>query len=358
MLLSLIALLGTFILVIGIHELGHILAALHFQVRMLSIGLGFGKPIVRFTTRHGLQWIIGALPLGGYVRLCNTRIGPVSKENLNYAFDQKPLWVQAVILIAGCLMNFLCALFALMFFFLLGFMRTVPAVQSVNPASIMAKAGLEAGDRLAQIDQNPIKTWADAGMILAIKTGQKNIALDVENPKTGSRTLHVDLDNIAWSTKKNFLEQFGIVIDKGKQYEQKIPGESLTKAVMLSFKKIGDLVVFFLILIKQIVTAKLPFSILLGPIGLLSLSVHSFLQGLAIFLYFIATLNVAVGLVNLFPLPGLDGGALVYLLIEKIRGKPLSVAVEVLAYRLAMIAFFVFLVQLILNDLHHWGNQF
>ncbi len=83
----------------------------------------------------------------------------------------------------------------------------------------------------------------------------------------------------------------------------------------------------------------IPFAVLLGPIGLLAASAGSFMQGLAVFLYFIASLSLAVGLVNLFPIPGLDGGSIIYALVEKIRGKPVPIAWELLLHRLAMIIF-------------------
>jgi len=106
--------------------------------------------------------------------------------------------------------------------------------------------------------------------------------------------------------------------------------------------------------LKQVLSGTVPFLLLLGPLGLLMTMVHSFLQGLAVFLYFIANLNLAVAIVNLLPLPGLDGGAIVYTCIEKIRGKPISVALEVLLHRLAMIALCVLFIQLIMNDVQRY----
>lgn len=103
--------------------------------------------------------------------------------------------------------------------------------------------------------------------------------------------------------------------------------------------------------LKQLFSGLIPFSALLGPIGIFAASVASLTQGVVVFMFFIATLSLAVAVINLFPIPGLDGGSIVYALIEKIRGKPVSVAMELLLHRLVFIVFCVVLVHLLMNDL-------
>lgn len=104
-------------------------------------------------------------------------------------------------------------------------------------------------------------------------------------------------------------------------------------------------------ILKQLLTGVIPFSVLLGPLGIFAASVASFTQGVAVFLFFIATLSFAVAVINLFPIPGLDGGSIVYALIEKVRGKAVSVPMELLLHRLVFIIFCVLLVHLLMNDL-------
>jgi len=111
---------------------------------------------------------------------------------------------------------------------------------------------------------------------------------------------------------------------------------------------------FFLMVLKQLIIGAIPFSVLLGPIGLFAVSITSLSQGIVVFMFFIASLSTAVALVNLFPIPGLDGGSILYALIEKIRGKPLSVAMELLLYRLVVIVFALLLVHLLMNDLQRF----
>lgn len=106
-----------------------------------------------------------------------------------------------------------------------------------------------------------------------------------------------------------------------------------------------------MMILKQLFTGAIPFSVLLGPIGIFAASVASLMQGIAVFLFFIATLSLAVAVINLLPIPGLDGGSIVYAIVEKIRGKPVSVPMELLLHRLVFIIFCVLLVHLLMNDL-------
>ncbi len=106
--------------------------------------------------------------------------------------------------------------------------------------------------------------------------------------------------------------------------------------------------------IKQIVTGVVPLSFLLGPLGLITVSANALAYGSSTFMIFIASLSAAVGLMNLFPIPGLDGGSIFWTLLEKMRGKPISIAFEWLCFQFAKIAFYVLLIQLVVNDIGKW----
>ena len=130
-----------------------------------------------------------------------------------------------------------------------------------------------------------------------------------------------------------------------------IRASSLFEAFNQANKAIAHYLYFFIMILKQLFSGVIPFAILLGPLGVFAASVVSLTQGMAVFFYFIASLSLAVALVNLFPIPGLDGGSILYALIEKVRGKPISVAMEVLLHRLMVIIFCLILFQLLMNDL-------
>jgi regulator of sigma E protease len=138
---------------------------------------------------------------------------------------------------------------------------------------------------------------------------------------------------------------------RSSAYIKQIDGVGFTVALKNTCLAIVSSLTFFLVMMKQLVLGHIPFIALLGPVGLFAEIIQSFHQGLVVFAFFIAQLSLAVGLVNLLPIPGLDGGSIAYAMLEKIRKKPISIALEVLLYRLALIVACVALVQLVMNDL-------
>jgi regulator of sigma E protease len=185
--------------------------------------------------------------------------------------------------------------------------------------------------------------------------GQKDLPMTVKNKAGTLRHTQLDLSHWHYKRQKDaLLASLGITLDTNKLQEEQVAGVPFLKANQLTFYKIRHLVAFFFLMLKQLFTGMLPLGLLLGPIGLFAAMAGSFMQGLSVFSYFIGTLSLAVAIVNLLPIPGLDGGSIAYALLEKVRGKPLSVAFEVLLHQLAFIAFCVLLAQLIINDLERF----
>lgn len=351
MVLGFIGIVLTLLLVVGIHEWGHFLAARFYNVKIKRISIGFGRPLLKYHSRKGIEWVWAILPLGGYVHLLNSRIEPVNDKELPFAFDKKPIYQRIIILLAGAFANFLAAFIFLTLMYFLGFTQRMPQIATVEPASIAANAGIKEGDRILAINGFPTHSWQEVGMRLIEFFGKSKVILDVEN-KNEQRVLLLNLNQ--WHFKKgkaNLLSSLGLSADKSDATKEAVPGRNLIKASYLALHKINDLLHFYLIMLKQIITAKIPFFVLLGPLGLFAVSANSFMQGLAVFLSFIASFSIAVGLVNLFPIPGLDGGLIVYALLEKIRKKPISVAMEILLHQLVSILAVILLIQLVLNDL-------
>lgn len=355
MILALFAIVLTLVLVVGIHEAGHAIVAKWFAVKIQRISIGFGKPLLTWRGKSGCEWVWAIWPLGGYVQLLNSRIQPVPEKDFKYCFDKKPVWVRCVILLAGAGANLVTAWLMLTIMFTLGYQQNAPVIQKIVPQSIGAKAGFKAGDQITSIAGKETSSWQDVGMRLIMVLGKAEVRVDVLDGEKKSRSLTLNLQG--WTYKRGagtLLTTLGIEPDSLKQHRYQVKGQSLLNSVCHAIEKTGQLLLFFLVILKQLLTGMIPFAVLLGPIGLLAASAGSFMQGLAVFLYFIASLSLAVGLVNLFPIPGLDGGSIIYAIVEKIRGKPVSVAWEILLHRLAMIVFCVLLMQLILNDLQRY----
>lgn len=350
--LALIAIIVSLILVVGTHEAGHALAAQYFGVRIERISIGFGKPLLSWQSKSGITWAWARWPLGGYVKLLNHRITPVTTEAYPQCFDKKPMMARIIILISGALVNILMAWCAFVLVFMLGYQAVPATIHQVNTPSIAAKAGVKAGDTIVSVNQEGTPTWREVGMVLITHLDQERLPITVKNKTGKERKLQLDVRAWRYTHQKNaLLAGLGITIHKEEMQRVQVPGVSFLTANQQAFCKIKTLTIFFFLTLKQLVTGQLPLALLLGPLGLFAAITHSFMQGLSIFCDFIGTLSLAVAIVNLMPIPGLDGGAIVYALIEKIRGKPMSIALEVLLHQLAFIAFCVLLAQLIINDL-------
>lgn len=339
------------LLVVGLHEAGHAIVAKLFKVKIQKISIGFGPALLCRQSKNGCQWIWGLWPLGGYVQLLNSRIEPVDPKEYPFCFDKKPFSVRCLILIAGVCANVLAAWVFLIVFYRIGHQETVPVISSITPNSMAAKAGFMAHDELLTVAGKPVSSWQSVGMQLVMNIGRAAVDIAVKHPN--KRVQHVSLDLSSWSfyrQRDSFIPALGIQPDKTSKSRHFVVPLGGLEACKTSLAQIWLLLGFFGVTLKLLLTGVIPLTLLLGPLGLFTWMVHSFLQGLAVFLYFMANLSLAVAFMNTLPIPGLDGGSLLYAGIEKIRGKPISVAMEVLLHRLMFIVLCLALVQLVLND--------
>ncbi|MGQ3892392.1 M50 family metallopeptidase [Legionella sp. CNM-4043-24] len=348
--LPLMAFVLTLLLVVGLHEAGHAIAARICGVRIERISIGFGRPLLSRRDRSGCEWVWALWPLGGYVQLLNTRIHPVDPSDYPFCFDKKSMSVRCLILISGIVANVLVAWLALVLFFWMGYQQMTPVISEVRPGTLMAQAGVRAGDELVSLEGQKTDSWQQAGMELIRNFGKKQVVLELRSPDHSLRFVTVDLSERFSARGRTLMSYLGLVPDQALQHIYAVKGLSFLNALAEASRKTGDAFVFFMIVLKQLFTGTIPFALLLGPVGFIGLSISSFAQGVAVFLSYIANLSLAVALINLLPVPGLDGASIVYAVIEKIRGKAMSIAFEVLLYRLAVILFYMILVQLLLND--------
>lgn len=355
MVMAVVAIILTLILVVGIHEAGHALVARMFNVTIQKVSIGFGKPLIQWQSKSGCQWVWALWPLGGYVQLLNSRITPVKSKDLPFCFDKKPVWNRILILLAGAFANIITAWLAFVFVFYLGVTYRLPLVQSVQQGSVAAQAGIASGDQWIAVADHPTPSWQEVGMQLVILWGKKDIKVTLSQADNkGLKNVMLDLSHITFSGKeRSLLSGIGIIpnLSAPKGFMQ---SPSIIESIYKTNHAIINLLYFFIMILKQLLTGVIPFSILLGPLGIFAVSVASLTQGVVVFLFFIASLSLAVALINLFPVPGLDGGSILYSIIEKIRGKPVSVAMEVLLHRLMVIVFCVLLVHLLMNDLNRF----
>lgn len=352
MFLALVAMVITLILVIGIHEAGHALVAYWFGVKIQRISIGFGRPLLSWRKKNGLEWVWALWPLGGTVLLLNSRVFPVKPAQYPYCFDKQAIWRRICILLAGSFANLITAWLALVLVFTLGIHYTLPIIQSVEKGSVAAVAGVVSGDQIMAINDQPTMGWREVGMELIKCFGNSAVSVSLKSANTHViKTTTLNLSQVSFNQHKaSLLTGLGIVPNLNAAKGLQISA-TWVDAIAKANASIKQILYFFLIILKQVIMGVIPFSVMLGPLGLFAVTLSSFTQGVAVFMYFIATLSLAVALINLFPIPVFDGGSILYALVEKIRGKPISIALEVLIHRLLFIAFCVLLAQLISNDL-------
>ncbi len=351
MFIAMLAIILTLVLVIGVHEAGHALVARLFKIKIKRIAIGFGKPLLQWQSRSGIEWVLGRWFLGGYVQLNNTRISPVNAEEYPSCFDKKPIWQRIIVLSSGVWANVLIAWCAFILVFYIGIQYRIAEIQTVQANSVAAKAGIKEHDQFLSIGATSIASWQDVGQELIILWGTKGIPISLKTSDGQIKQSILDLSSIQFKEQTgSLLNSLGITPNL-KANQQLLKASSFSEAVYKANTAIVHYLYFFVIILKQLFTGVIPFSVLLGPIGLFATSIISLTQGMMVFVYFIASLSLAVALINLLPIPGLDGGSILYACIEKIRGQPISIPLEILIYRLMMIIVFLVLVQLLKNDL-------
>lgn len=346
--MAIVAIILMLLLTVGIHEGAHALVASLFGIKIKKISIGFGKPLVSWQGKKGCEWVFARWPLGGYVEMLNTRVDKVAEKDHPVCFDKKPVWMRICVLLAGSLANLVFAFLLLMVVFLAG-LPAQKALVTITPDSMAAKAGLQSGDTILAIENKAVPSLREMNMWLVTATGKEKAAVQVQTSQGEKKTLYLDL-RIEKNQRGKALMNWGIVPAENAPLFY-LKAHSLLEACLMSFQFIYETCAFMLTVLGMLITKVLPISLLIGPLGMFSLTITSFFQGFIAFIFFTAAFSVAIGLANLLPIPALDGGSIVYALIEKIRGKPVSVAMEILLHRFALIAAGLLLVQLLVNDL-------
>lgn len=342
------------LLIVGLHELGHLLAAKWLGVGVRRFSLGLGRPIYTKQLPSGIEFALGWCPIGGYVKLLDTREGEVNE--LAKAFDLKPTWQKISILLAGPLVNLVVAYLCFWGMLTYGIAAVVPAVGSVLPGSIAAHAGMEEGDKILAVNDWPTPSWP-LTMMAMLSHGKQNqpMNLHIRSPKGESKQLSLKVENWHFDGIKRLpLKALGIELpNKLVREHVKLPW---LNALREAFQRMSAYSYFNLVMLKKVITAKMPISMLGGPLSLLHSAQVQLQFGLTFYLRFLALLSLGVAIVNLLPIPGLDGGHILFALIEKCRGKPISIALQVLIFRLMLAVLLVVIMQLIANDLHRIGE--
>jgi regulator of sigma E protease len=351
-------------LVVFFHELGHFLVARWCGVRVLVFSIGFGPEIIGFNDRHGTRWKISAIPLGGFVKFLgdeNAASVPdgealarmdVSERAQSFMFQ--PVAKRAAVVVAGPLANFALAVVIFAAVFMLYGKQTMSArVDAVQPDSAAAAAGFKPGDLVVAINGHHIEGFSDMQRIVSDSAGE---TLDITVKRDGAI---VDLK--ATPTLEEKKDSFGNVRRIGILGIQRSPAPedlkfhpvSPPQAVWMSLQETWSVISRTLSYIGGVVTGREAASQLGGPIRIAQMSGQVASFGFVPLLQLAAVLSVSIGLLNLFPIPLLDGGHLLFYSIEAVRGRPLSERAQEVGFRIGLAIVFMLMIFATFNDIIH-----
>ena len=442
-LLSFIVAIG---LLVTVHEYGHFWVARRLGVKVLRFSIGFGKPL--WTRRFGkdaTELVVAAIPLGGYVKMLDEREGEVAAEELDRAFNRKPVSTRIAVVVAGPAANFLFAILAYWIMFVYGVPGLKPVVGDVLPASYAAAAGIRAGDEIRFIENQPTPTWETTIMALLnanldgkeivnlrvvdssgnerylqayfevpdalLKKGGvlDNFGLSVWRPPAvierlveggageragilpGDKVVHADDtpirnweqwveyvrerpgDSIAMQLMRNgelveltvtpdHESEDGKIIGRIGAYVQ-LPGEQeratmrvvvrygLLEAVPEALYKTWEVTTLTLRTLWKMVSGRASVENLSGPISIARYAGQSAAVGLATFLGFLGIVSVSLGVLNLLPVPILDGGHLLFYLLEMVKGSPMSETAQLVGQKIGITLLLALMSLAFYNDL-------
>lgn len=412
------------------HEFGHFWVARRCGIKVLRFSVGFGAPLLRWHDRHGTEFVIAAIPLGGYVKMLDEREGEVPAALLDQAFNRKSVRQRFAVVVAGPLANFLLAILFFWVVAMLGSQQVRPVIGSVEPGSLAEQAGVMAGAEVLAVDGRAVQGWSEVNLQLVRRLGESgSLRLRLQEPDSSvqsERTLTLDgwlrgaedPDPLAalgirpWTPRvepvlaqldpqgpaqaaglevgDRLLSLDGVGLDDWQQVVERVrerPGQrvslrverdgqaldvSLTlaargegkarsgylgagvsggewpaqmlrevrhgplEAVGESLGRTWSMSLLTLDSIGKMLFGELSVKNLSGPITIAKVAGASAQSGVGDFLSFLAYLSISLGVLNLLPIPVLDGGHLLFYMVEWVRGRPLSERVQALGMQIGI----------------------
>ena len=440
-----VALIITLGVLIAFHEYGHFWVARRLGVKVLRFSIGFGKPLWSRRSRHdGTEYVLAAIPLGGYVKMLDEREAPVAHNELEQAFNRKSVWSRIAIVSAGPIFNFIFAIAAFAAMYMIGINSVTPLLKAPIEESIAARGGFQEGDLIVSVAGKETTTLnatllalvdhATAAEVIEVEVlddteRRQTRTLDLRSPidvgqdsnllqqiglvlwqppfpavidkvvaggaaeaaglQGGDEILSVDGEPVSdWIQWANYVRErpeqtLAIVVARnGREFDlmitpQKLATEQGTigrvgayarlpdaetlpnrmivrhgffSALWQGAIKTWDMTMFTLRMLGRMITGQVSLDNISGPITIAQFAGQSAQLGITTFLSFMALVSISLGVLNLLPVPVLDGGHLLYYLIEVVKGSPLSEAAQQVGQRIG-IAMIVMLMSLALfND--------
>ncbi|HSD92950.1 MAG TPA: RIP metalloprotease RseP [Methyloceanibacter sp.] len=349
--------------VVFFHELGHFLVARWCGVAIKTFSIGFGPEIFGFNDRHGTRWRLSWIPLGGYVKFIDDEnaasagqksLDQLTPEERKQSFQAKPLGQRAAVVAAGPIANFILAILIFTAIFaLFGERITAAKVDLVNPGSAAERAGFLPGDKVLSIDGQTIESFSEMQRIVGMSPDQPlHFVVDREGKL---------IDLTATPERKEITDHFGNTIRLGLLGIQRSasPDDWTLKrhdpvtAFIMAVKECYFVISRSLSYLYDVITGREAADQLGGPIRIAQISGQVATAGFVALLNLAAIISVSIGLLNLFPIPMLDGGHLLFYAIEAIRGRPLSETTQEIGFRIGLAFVLMLMLFATWNDLIH-----
>ena len=431
---------------VSFHEFGHFWVARRCGVKVERFSIGFGTPLLTWRDKHGTEFILALLPLGGYVKMVDEREGTVEPEDLQYSFNRKSVWQRMAIVSAGPLANFLLAAVAFWWLFLAGEKGLAPVVGMVEQNSLAADAGFEVGMEITAVNGVATDTWnavsrqlfgfigstgevpftvvyADSTLSTELRVSVDRWLRDAQEPsplrdlgisppfeldslnlanvfedgagyeaglRVGDQLLAINdqtiehvgefVDQVANSAgvtvvldvqrdaelltiraiprlierEGREVGQLGVQLASTGKYPDELMRDvkyNIFTAVPRSIQETANTSIFVLKSIGKLIVGDLSPKNLSGPITIAKVAGDSARTGIDNFIRFVAILSIMLGVMNLLPVPVLDGGHLMYYLIEVIKGSPISDQIQIVGYKVGFVMLIGLMIFATYNDI-------
>jgi regulator of sigma E protease len=350
-------------IVVFIHEYGHYYFAKRYGVGVTDFSIGFGREIFGWNDKSGTRWKVCWIPLGGYVKFFGDRnvfsqaeqqevIDKYNEEDRNKLFILKPLYQRSLIVAAGPLANFVLAIliFAIIYMFV-GKDLTPAVVVEVENNSPAYEAGIKKNDKIISIDNNKVQSILEVSTFISTSTSEIIEFTVLRNNQEVTLYVKPNLvqskDSLGNSVKKRMI---GIKLSPLNN-EFKKQRLSPSKAIYYSIKEVWFVSVTSLKYLGNMLIGSADSSQLGGPIRIAKITGQVAEHGIVPFLSIMAYISISLGLINLFPIPMLDGGHLMFYFFEKVLGRPLSQKIQEGSFRIGLLLLFSLMFFVTFNDL-------
>ena len=338
-----------FIIILGVivlvHEFGHFIFAKMFGIYVYEFAIGMGPRLFHWKSKKGeTEYSIRAIPIGGFCSLAGEDLDNDDKIKIpsDRRLQSKPAWQRFLVMFFGAGNNFILA-FILLFVIALGWGATTskPIISELVANNPAEQAGLEVGDTILKINGHKIKSSDDVSIYLQVEDKSKPITFTI---KRDGKETNIDVKPIKEEVDGNTIYRVGIVSKGEVKY-------GFVASIQFAFTKMDSLFRQMVITFKGLFTGGLSINQLSGPVGIYNIVGEQANHGFENILYLIALLSVNVGFINLIPLPAFDGGRILFLIIEKIKGSPVKPETENKIHTIGFILLLALMIYITFNDI-------